>query len=352
MATLLEALSNGTYDLQTKKDLSSNFGRKLFQYRDTIVSDYLKHKISLNTSIAKIAERDSLNDDQIQRIIEECNNQVYLVEYGRMKNQPEREVEFDIAELRKVKAILKGDKNENSEGDEKKDSSIKVAFETTKLSDESLEKIASSETYDVFSGLLSHSFGSLGTAINTSESDIAIKKIASTISDKRNELEKLAKDMNTNADMIGAVLIESERLGYNSVDILSKVAREANLTEKELLFVKEAADKRISYLKEVNVLPESFNIDFEKISYEKTASEKFSLGEFSLRSSANDIAVPNMCVENTYIKSMSDICKIAKEIRQNADDLFAKNDEYITIMEKCAENGITDEFLYDNHFFQ
>ena len=60
MATLLDALKDCTYDLQNKRDVSGDFAKKLLSYRDKIVSDYLKYKITLNKAISELNPADSI----------------------------------------------------------------------------------------------------------------------------------------------------------------------------------------------------------------------------------------------------------------------------------------------------
>ena len=76
---LLQALSEGSYDLQNNRDLSGDFAPKLMEYRSQIVDQYLHGNTDLNALIAKLATTHNLTDEQIKRVLEEVNNQVYLV---------------------------------------------------------------------------------------------------------------------------------------------------------------------------------------------------------------------------------------------------------------------------------
>jgi predicted transcriptional regulator len=77
MSTLLDALKSGDFGVGGKvaSELDNSFANKVASYRDAIVNDYLRYNTDLNQSIAKIAQSDNLNDDQIQRVIEEFEKQ-------------------------------------------------------------------------------------------------------------------------------------------------------------------------------------------------------------------------------------------------------------------------------------
>jgi hypothetical protein len=131
MSTLLDALKNGDFGIGGKiaSDFDDSFANKVPVYRDAVVNDYFRYNTDLNQSIAKIAVKDNLNDDQIQRIIEEVNNQVYLIKYNQMKSSPDREVEFNLASLPQIKDCFKStdlisnkaaEQNSNGESIEKK----------------------------------------------------------------------------------------------------------------------------------------------------------------------------------------------------------------------------------------
>lgn len=357
MATLLDALSDGSYDLQNKRDLSGDFSKKLLNYRNLVVSEFLKYNIDLSKAIAKIAQRENLNDDQIQRIVEEVNNQVYLVKYDQLKGRPDREVEFDLASRDKVKRIMKGeDVNSNSEPKEETTGekvSLKTAFEQEKM--DSMEKVASAESYDLFNGMLSRSYGDLSVATRQTRDEFMMTKIASHIKEKENELNKIAKSLKNTASELGDTFVNLERLGSDTNEVLSTIIKSAELNEKEVELIKEATADRINLLVERRYLPENFTVDLTNINLEKKASEKFTLGKYSLNKTASvacDTTIPKICLStNKVISSIDDIVKLASEMKGYANDLRAKNEEYIAIREKCAEQGISSEAIENVGFF-
>lgn len=358
MSTLLAALSDGSYDMQNKRDLSTNFSRKLLSYRDSIVSDYLKYKTNLSESISKIAKRDSLNDDQIQRIIEEVNNQIYLIEYDKNKMSANREVEFDIASMQGVKKYLNGTsdtdnkESENKEEENKQQRINKSAFETVKL--DGLEKVASDNS-SPFGEISRHKYCDMSAGTKISKDEFMLKKIAETVVSKKAELEKLANKADFKCYELADMVVSIERLGANTQDITSSMIKSANLTEKEYLLIKEAAEARAKHLIETRYLPDNFEINLGDISLDKTASEKFSLGAYSKLNNGLicDSPIPKMELSTgKSIQSFSDICKLASEFKQSLDSLVKENDVYVSMREKCAGYGITNEMIEDYDFFQ
>jgi len=72
-------------------------------------TEYLMKDIPLNDSITKIAERESLNYEQMRRIVEEANNQVYLRKFSSPAVK-DKYIEFPVADAREISATL----NENA----------------------------------------------------------------------------------------------------------------------------------------------------------------------------------------------------------------------------------------------
>lgn len=341
MATLFDALSDCSFDLQNKRDLSGDFSRKLIAYRDRIVSEYLKTGADLSELISGVSKKENLNDDQIQRIIEEVNNQIYLIKYDKLKGSNEREVDFDIASLAKVKGEIKSETKKEDSGD-------KVAFET----DETFfEKVASSEVTDLFSRNLEYTFGDLSLNSRNNIKDFYLKKVAENIKSREFEIEKIAQKVNHNISELAETFIHLERLNSNPSEIMSSLVKEAKVTDKCLDIIKESITDKIAGYVEKNYLPSTFIVNLDNLNLNKTASEKFNLGSFSFNKTA-EINIPTICLStNKQISDFNGILKIASELKENTEDLKNKNDEYIICREKLASLGI-EKCLEDDFFFQ
>lgn len=360
MSTLFEALSSGSYDLQNKRDLSSDFARKLLEYRNTVVSEFLKFNIDLNKAIANIAKKENLNDDEIQRIIEEVNNQVYLIKYDKTKGSNVREVEFNIAYLQGVKNAMKGEyKGPESNGDEesKDKPSIKTAFETKKL--DTMEKVASfvgdnqSES-GIFNGMLSHRYGSLGTESKYTRDEVAIAKISKIALEKEAELNDNIKQLKYKSGELADTFIQLERLGSEPKEVLATLVKYAGLNLNEVNIIKDSINDNLTMKKEAHILPSDFKVSFQDISLKKKASEKYTLGKYSLQKKASvvcDTNIPKIMLSSgRYISSIEDIMKLASEYKECVAGVEKSNEEYLAIREKCASIGIDADVIEDANY--
>lgn len=331
MATLLEALSDGSFDMQNKRDLSSGFARELTSYRDKVVNDYVKHNMDLNKSIANLAKSKNFNDDQIQRVIEEVNNQVYLIEYSKLKEQPERNVTFDIAMLPKIKSIMDGSykEPENNNGSNLQ----KTASECG-----SFEKIASDETQgdmrNLFNSYNVHSC-SLRFETGEDESKIYLQKIAKNIVEEDARLEKMAKEMDNGLNSLGMAMIKYTQLGLDANSIFNQMGKEAGLSDRDMELVKIATETRLENLKQTTPMPEGFKVD---LNIEKVANEDFSLGKFSMvkTASASNRYVPTIIVDKVSIKGMNELVKLASDVSGIVDEYVTRKQNYELMLDKVA----------------
>lgn len=347
MPTLLEALSDGSYDLQNKRDTSSDFSKKLIKYRDLIVSDYLKYNIDLSKAISKIAQKDQLNDDQIKRIIEEVNNQVYLIKYDKLKGTSDREVVFDIASFKKVKNLADGVEevipadNDKKDNNDSKDNHGGVEKKAS-FQDSFLDSIESDFKANIFNGV-SYRHGSLAPEATISKEEVLLKKIAQKLIDKEGELEKIAKDISSKTSLLADAVVKYARMQCDTSEILSSIAKKANLNDDELTLIKNAVEDKVDVLKYENSVPENFKVAME-VSFEKTASEKFTLGKYSSlnkKDKLEKIALYNGKAINSY----DDLAKIATELKDNLLSLKTGNDEFSIMRDKVVLAGVTDDVL-------
>lgn len=334
MATLLDALSDGSFDMQNKRDLSSNFARNLTSLRDTIVNDYVKHKMDLNKSIANLAKSKNLNDDQIQRVIEEVNNQVYLIEYSKLKEEPERHVTFDIAMLPKIKKIMDGKFEEEPKQQQEKKASEHHSF----------EKIASTEEFgDSLNMFNSNSTFKCPLKLESAEdeSKIFLKKIAFEISEENQKLEKLGKNLDRELSTFGMALVKYAQLGHDTNKIITEVSKQANLNEMHTQLIKIATEKRTEDLKATTPISDDFCVE---LNIEKSASETFTLGKFS-KMAPNLIEIPTIISDNKSIAGINGLVKIANEIASISDEYKVRAENYDVSLDKIASLGLGDNAI-------
>jgi hypothetical protein len=343
MPSLLEALSDGSFDLLTKKDTSSDFSRKLQAYKDIIVSEYLKFNIDLNRAIAKIAEKNNLNDDQIQRIVEEVNNQVYLVKYNRMKNSPDRDVEFDIASVPKIKEII-------GKGEAKKSAYVS-GEKSANNADGSLEKKASWETDEAteklnFLNYSTHEFAGLSPEIVRSKDSLLAEKIASVIKFKEKAFKDATEKIAADTYSVAEAFIKYDRFGLDTQNIFEEVCKEANIVKADQLMFKNAVIQKVAQMKEYKQLPQEYDLKLELCECEKTANE-FSLGKYSFIKEATETTqsnknVPVVTTDRKVIKNVNDLISMAKNIQKDKDDTKKQVEELKAIKEKTANISMSE----------
>jgi hypothetical protein len=309
MSSLLSSLSNNEVIEKISND-TGDFAVKLMTYKDKVVNDFTRYNVDLNQSIAKIAQSDGLNDNQISRIIEEANNQVYLIKYAQMRNFPEREVIFDLAALPAVKSIVKN-------------GIPKVA--------QVIEKRASWESQGSDDGLnflnyTSHEMGSCAPEKKINLKEKIAEKLAKEInqldSDLSTAIQKVADDIYTVAE----ALIKYDRGFKDSQSIFNKMCKEAQVTKGEQVLYKKALEQKIAQLKEVRVLPENYSLELSLS--DMNEKDKFSLGKYSMIKTALHADEQPIITDNgKMIKSVSDIVNMAKNIKKNREVVLSLNDK-------------------------
>lgn len=335
MSSLLEALSQGTYDLQNKRDLSTDFSRKLLAYRDKIVGEYVKDRTTnLSQAIAGIVKSDGLNKDQAQRIVEEVNNQVYLILYSEMKDFPEREVNFDLADTAKVME-LSGEKPKTSK-----------TSKTASSGGGSLEKTAS--TKDNFDLLSCGRHGlDLSERIST-DNEIsyykhAAAKILDSIKKLATEEEHLANEVLDDTVTIGEAFVEYSKQGVDVQRVFDRLSKEASLGTDYQSLIKSGCEEAIRHYQKELKLPEKYEV---KLAYTNSAEkEKYSLGDYSLSKVASIVECPMVGVNGRYVNNFGTLIKIAQDVVNGTEHIKKIRKEKKNILDRMAKNNVDMDSL-------
>lgn len=330
MPSLLDALSDGSFDMLNKRDMSSDFSQRLQSYRKAVVDSYFKYNIDLNKSIAKISEKENLNDDQIQRIVEEVNNQVYLIKYNQLTSSPEREVDFDLASLRKIKEIIKN-------GDTKKPVTSGPANKTAgEENGGSIEKKASWENQDGddklnFLNCSTHEFANLAADKTRSKMSIIAEKVANGIKELDKSIIEKTAEAAGHAYTIAEALIKYDRHGINPQEVFEEMCKKANFQKSNQALVKNAVIQKIAQLKEYNAIPKDYNLELSLCDTKETYNE-FSLGRYSLIKQAevttqSNQVMPVVVTEQGVVKNVNDLVSIAEKIAAAREDIRLKQEK-------------------------
>ena len=335
MSSLLDALSkNHSAGPKQGESLSnilgSDFGKRVETMRDSVVNNYLRFKTDLNKSIAQIAENENLNDDQIHRIIEEVNNQVYLIKYKEMRNSPDREVQFDIASLPKIKEFIRNGEahkpsDVNALHSEKESGTLCGSFEKKA----SFENMEGGDSLN-FLNYCSYDVGSLNSEIPFDIKNDLVRKVTDKLACLENErdclVEKIASDYYT----IAEALIKYDRANIDVNETYSVLCREASLRGSEQNYIRDAITQKVAQMKEYRLIENDYELNLEFVDLEKTANE-FSLGQYSLLKKADETQsnqnVPVVAVDNKTIRSVNDLINIADDISANKQKLETNKQE-------------------------
>ena len=280
--------------------LEGNFKASLERYANSVSNDYVKHGTDMNESIAKIASRNHLNDEQIQRVVEESNNKVYLAKYAELKHSNERDVTFDRAEAEKVKTASKDG-----------------------VSD--LSKIASSadEPLNAFNSTRNLT-GALTPAAPTDIVKLAMEKLASELDKTAKKFDRAKVDFDAHIYKVAGMMIRYDRAGINTDMAFEEICRQNNFRTPMQQIIKEAAEDIIGEEVKAGKLDSDYRLNMSFVDL-GAAAPNYSLGAFSKIASMNleekkQKQFPVMQIHGTLIKGLPDMVKYASI----ANDLFAE----------------------------
>ena len=300
-----------------------NFVGNLKRWTQKVINDYLKHGININKNIASIAQQNNLNNEQIQRIVEEVNTQVYLVEYGKTKNRTTRDVEFEIGNMQDIKNLLGNDVRAN----------LEAPHDPENPEEPTMKKKASLEDEGDKLNFLNYSpYDTFGLAEDKSISmeKIAKRELEGKVAQTTKEFNKVAMDFGTDIYCMADALIKFARLNEDHQSIFEKVAKESELKKSTQSLIKKAMAQKIEQLKKAKVVSPNFNCDLELVDG-FTKEAKLTLGKYSLIKEAGDNSsnkpLPTVITDKKLIKGYKDLINLASDIKKAQDEVIQKQNE-------------------------
>jgi hypothetical protein len=296
MATLAETLINDAADLGKVNTLhqDSPFVRELPGMIQKVASDYMKHGIDLNESIYKVAQEKSLTDDQVQRLVEESNNQVYMAKYASLKGNRNREVQFKLADGKEIKARLKGEHK--------------------------MEKKASATEYDaaVFQSGTFMKCASFAPEKKSSVEKIIANKVVSTMNDLKRSIEKYASEIGEGLTAIAQSVILQESLNKNGQDVFNDICKNASWDDSCMDLCISAVGNSLKYMKSAREISDALEVDLHK--YQKTAS--YDMGKYSFNKEASYTKFsPVVTPDGVNVQSLDSLTKIACEVKDKMAEM-------------------------------
>ena len=296
MATLAETLINDAADLGKVNTLhqDSPFVRELPGMIQKVASDYMKHNIDLNDSIYKIAREKDLTSEQVQRLVEESNNQVYMAKYASLKGNRNRDVQFKLADGKEIKARLKGEHK--------------------------MEKKASANGDDIatFQNGTFMKYASFAPEKSSSIKKIVAHKAVAIMDDLRNTTEKYASEISEGFSTIAQSLILQEYFNKNGQDVFTDICKKAEWDDSCMDLCIEAVDNSLKYMKSSNQVSKTMDMDIAK--YQKTAS--YDMGKYSLNKEASFTKFsPVVTPDGVSVQNLDSLVKIACEIKDKMAEM-------------------------------
>ena len=270
----IEAPDNSSVN---KSKITGPMGATIKSWKDRVIDDYYKNGVDLNKGIARIAETNNLTNEQISRIVEEANCDIYELEYAKKKNESVRDIEFGVASLVKVKDILSGDAEANQEPVRDAENNPSDKAPTM------MKKASCVDTVD-FMNETTGSSPAMSMHTDLTERSILEKKAEALINNLNSEIKKTASDWERKVGVIGDALIQYAHFNKDINSIFQKVANESGLSKKYQLPIIKMAGSIVENGKRVGRVPASFNAHIDTSQYKVAMS----LGDFSLIDQAED----------------------------------------------------------------
>ena len=287
MPTLAEVLINEAADLGKINTMhqDSQFVTELPSMIQRVTSDFMRYNTPLSQSIAKIAADNQYTDDQIQRICEESNNQVYMAKYASFKGNPERDVRFDLASVASVRALMH------------EKTAMEKTASTQKSSFEYLDKNAFS----------------LSAAASTPMSKIAANKASALIGKLGKENKKYADSVTEDMTKIAQTLISEAMLGNDPQPIFAHMCKEAQWTDGLMNLCKEAVSHNVACMRSDGAIGEVFSVDL--VNYKK--GEDFGVGNYGFQKEASFIEFsPIVTRGGASVRDIDALIKIAEHVSE------------------------------------
>lgn len=252
MPNLIDALLSLNGNQELEDNMNSPFLRSRNNWVKEASEGYTKYNTSPNVTISKIASANNLNSEQIQRLVEETNVDIYLNKYATTRGQKVRRVDFELADARKIQP---------------KGECEKTALSTYGGSTMILEKVASESetnigsTYDAFSDSR-ETYAPIWGDINKVAATAIKKRIETKISDSAKEKLSAVHSIIEKVANVANALIYNERASAGAQELLEKLASdpEVNYDINVVTAIINKTASMVADMKHFGRLPSNFDV--------------------------------------------------------------------------------------------
>ena len=307
---------------------TSDFALKLEGFVKEVESKY-RDGMDLTQEVVKIAERENLTDDEIDRAVQAINMRIYQICFDKTSGQEDRTVKFAIADPNEVKSKL-------GRGAKPSEPSTTDAPAPAPASGE--EKVASLKRRDLASALLdynssAHETGYSAPEIKGAYQEYLFDKVAANISADLEKAAGIKEELEDGVKTLGVCFAKYASHGLDHQAIFEKMCSQSKLRKVAQLAVKEAF--------------EAFKGEF-KVAEEETldlvdtdAVEDFSLGQHSVSGVGNEniATLPEVVDKKRQVRDFEKLVDIALKI-QTDDELLDSINQKIEAKKQLIDSAI------------
>lgn len=284
-----------------------NFSSKLSSYKDKVVYDFVHYNVPLNDSISKIAKENNFTDDHIKRLVEESNNQTYLVKYAQLKDQKIRSVDFDVADFDVIKSKI------GTQEEMKKSASV-------------------SDGLNAFN-YTPYETGSMAEDVLPKMSKIASEKISDALNKSKKDFEDSKTSLSAKMLKFAETMISLDTHGAKAQEVFDSVCRELGVRKAIQDVMLAAVPEKLAF---IHNLPKDYSLNLKNCDVKKEIPD-FSIGKHTFLKEASVRDFPVIQLEDgSVIKNVSDVSNLAKEALTSFMETFEKESVYKSVCKKIG----------------
>lgn len=303
---------------------------KITALKDIVIRNFYQKGINLNESIANIASEENLNHDQLSRLIEEVNCDVYLEEYGKTKNKSVRDVKFDIASMTKIKDLMNPQDSQDLEKTQDDPKLKKVKGGNKGMMKRAFDENFEGDSLNAFNYTAFETCGLAPEADKDIDPNIfKVRKIAKAINELDEDIEKIAKELYEDYGAIANSLIKVAQHNGDSQALFETICKQAQLDTNYQEAIIDLFTEKVANYKELGYIAPSANIELSLVQ-DLTPEQDFSLGKYSLSKSASE-EVPVVVTNKGVIKDVNNLITLANKIEKNQKKMQDKQNKVKSI---------------------
>lgn len=291
-----------TTDIASEVAQGALFRKRIVSLADEVSNRFVKNGDNLNDVIAEVAKRESFNQLQVQRLVEEANTIAYNKKYSEIKKERDRRISFELAELSKVLEIMGPDAPEKIDNPN---------WVSGKSGEGNINKEASTiETSYLYN---------LNSRIDDSRNRLLEKKASAERKQLEKEFKQLQTQIKSDVFKVANSLVMTERLHKVANETFNTMLSDIQLDDGLIEGIQKKACEISERLVSLGRAVPSFNVSLEVNPTEKVANVL--LGEYSLIKQAEESikAKEPKIAPTADVSQYQQLIELAKSIQQNQE---------------------------------